>query len=301
MAFNTPTGHFEYLVLPFGLVNTSPVSQALINDVLNSQFLGSILSAEGIRMDPAKERAVSDWPVPGSRKELQKCIGFAHFYRHFIKNSGQVAVALTSSKTKFCWSNAAQAAFDDLKFRFTTAPILIFSDPNRQFVVEVDASEVGVEQFSPKDPLRIISYIRVLIFLITFLPQSKIMTSATESCWQYSWLWASGIIVWRRVATPFLMWTDHKNLEYIRSAKRFNDRQTRWASFFSRFNFILSYRPGSKNSKHDALSRQFGSPDDTLPSDTILPSDFLVGAVFWGVEKQETTPFGLSSGSIICV
>ena len=50
---------------------------------------------------------------------------------------------------------------------------------------------------------------------------------------------------------PFLVWTDHKNLEYLRSAKRLNSRQARWALLFTRFNFTLSYRPGSKNTKPD--------------------------------------------------
>ncbi len=53
---------------------------------------------------------------------------------------------------------------------------------------------------------------------------------------------------------PFVVWTDHKNLEYLKMAKRLNSRQARWALFFSRFNFTLSYRPGSKNAKPDILS-----------------------------------------------
>lgn len=58
---------------------------------------------------------------------------------------------------------------------------------------------------------------------------------------------------------PFLVLIDHKNLEYLRTAKCLNSRQARWMLFFGRFNFTLSYRPGSKN-KADDLSRQF-NPD----------------------------------------
>lgn len=54
---------------------------------------------------------------------------------------------------------------------------------------------------------------------------------------------------------PFVVLTDHKNLEYLHTAKRLNPRQARWALFFARFNFTISYRPGSKNTKEDALSR----------------------------------------------
>ncbi len=140
-AFNTPRGHFEYLVMPFGLSNSPAVFQALVNDVLRDMvdqfiyvylddilifssslqehvqhvrrvlqrfarewafcqggemrfsmhslflFLGYIVSAEGIRMDPEKVKAVVEWPSPDSRKALQRFLGFANFYRRFIRTS----------------------------------------------------------------------------------------------------------------------------------------------------------------------------------------------------------------------
>ncbi len=107
-------------------------------------FLGSVVSAEGISMDPDKVRAVIDWPVPDSRVALQR---FANFYRRFIRDFSRVAApltSLTSSKTRFSWSGAAQDVFDRLKGLFTSAPILITPDPEKQFIVEVDASDVGV-------------------------------------------------------------------------------------------------------------------------------------------------------------
>ncbi len=110
-------------------------------------FLGSVVSADGISMDPAKVRAVMDWPVPDSRTALQRFLGFANFYRRFIHNFSQVATpltALTLTRSRFTWSNAAQEAFDRLKRLFTSAPILITPDTSRQFIVEVDASNVGV-------------------------------------------------------------------------------------------------------------------------------------------------------------
>lgn len=85
---------------------------------------------------------------------------------------------------------------------------------------------------------------------------------------------------------PFLVWTDHKNLEYVRSAKRLNSRQARWALFFGRFNFILSYRPGSKNVKPDALSRQFDGPGDSLTPKPIIHPGRVVAAVVWDIESQ---------------
>ncbi|KAI3351469.1 hypothetical protein L3Q82_020315 [Scortum barcoo] len=89
---------------------------------------------------------------------------------------------------------------------------------------------------------------------------------------------------------PFLVWTDHKNLEYIRSAaKRLNShRQARWWSLFlTRFNFSLSYRPGSRNIKPDALSRQFQRDEDVAPCpDTIISSSHLVAPLTWEIEER---------------
>ncbi len=139
-AFNTPRGHFEYRVLPFGLSNAPAVFQALVNDVLRDMlnqfiyvylddilifshslqehavlqrllenglyvkaekcvfhaqsvpFLGYIVSVEGMRLDPDRVQAVVDWPTPDSRKALQRFLGFANFYRRFIRSFSQLAL-----------------------------------------------------------------------------------------------------------------------------------------------------------------------------------------------------------------
>ena len=77
---------------------------------------------------------------------------------------------------------------------------------------------------------------------------------------------------------PFLVWTDHRNLEYLHTAKLLNPRQARWSLFFNRFNFTLSYRPGSKNIKPDALSLLHHSSSDMEMIDTILPARTMIAA-----------------------
>jgi len=86
---------------------------------------------------------------------------------------------------------------------------------------------------------------------------------------------------------PFLVWTDHKNLQYIRTTKRLNSRQAQRALFFTRFNFTLSYRPGSRNVKPDALSRQFQREDDGISApDIILPSPCVVASLTCEIEER---------------
>lgn len=85
---------------------------------------------------------------------------------------------------------------------------------------------------------------------------------------------------------PFQVITDHKNLEYIKSAKRLNPRQARWALFFTRFNFTVTYRPGSKNGKADALSRQHDPSSENHTSGPILPSSIILAPVSWDIMEK---------------
>ena len=121
-------------------------------------FLGYIISQGQIEMDPAKVSAVAEWPSPPTRKRLQQFLGFANFYRRFIRGYSQVAApltALTSTKSVYAWTPRAETAFQDLKKRFISAPILVQPDPSLQFVVEANASDTGVgavhSQRSPSD------------------------------------------------------------------------------------------------------------------------------------------------------
>ena len=78
---------------------------------------------------------------------MQSFLDFAIFYRTFIQNYRSVAeplTRLTSPSKPFCWSSAADSAFQRRKERFTSAPVLLHPDPKRQFIVEVDASDTGL-------------------------------------------------------------------------------------------------------------------------------------------------------------
>ncbi|KAK3545820.1 hypothetical protein QTP70_015261, partial [Hemibagrus guttatus] len=86
---------------------------------------------------------------------------------------------------------------------------------------------------------------------------------------------------------PFTVLTDHKNLEYLRAAKRLNPRQALWALFFTRFNFTISYRPGSKNTKADALSQMFAPEESSETPKPILPENIFVSPITW---SEETLP-----------
>lgn len=258
-------------------------------------FLGSVISANGISMDPAKVRAVVEWPVPDSRTALQRFLGFANFYRRFISNFSQIATpltALTSSKRCFVWTETAQHAFGKLKELFTSAPILITPDPAKQFIVKVDASDVAVgavlSQRSPVDdkvhPCAFFSHRFSSAERNYDIGNRKLLAIRLALGEWRHWLEGSPV--------PFVVWTDHRNLEYIRTAKCLNACQARWALFFGRFEFTISYRPGSKNTKPDALSRQFGSAENASSTKTYLVGGLCTGGRFLGNRKtSQSRPY----------
>ena len=111
-------------------------------------FLGYKISPQGVVMEKQKTSAVRSWPVPTTVKGLQSFLGFANFYCRFIRNFSSIAAPLTSllkgPPKKLDWTPDAVRAFHRLKIMFTSAPVLKHPDPSKPFVLEVDASEVGV-------------------------------------------------------------------------------------------------------------------------------------------------------------
>ena len=252
-------------------------------------FLGYILREAQIEMDPGKTKAVRDWRPPRSIKEVQQFLGFANFYRKFIRGFGSVAEPISAltkkGKGTFVWSPKADRAFCELKARFSSAPILVLPDPSRSFIVEVDASEVGVGAILSQRATD--GKIHPCAFYSHRLTPTEsrydvgdrellAVKMALEE-WRH---WLEG------AQHPFLVWTDHRNLEYLQVAKHLNPRQSRWSLFFSRFDFTLSYRPGSKNVKPDALSRQFSPAKRDGEERPVISASRIVASIQWGIEAK---------------
>ncbi|KAK3563159.1 hypothetical protein QTP86_016402 [Hemibagrus guttatus] len=253
-------------------------------------FLGYVISRHGVEMDVVKVQAMTEWPAPTSVRELQRFLGFTNFYRRFIRNYSSVAGPLMSllrgKPKKLTWTDQARTAFQQLKNCFTTAPILRHPDPDLPFVVEVDASSSGLgvvlsQRHGEPGKLHPCAF------------YSRKLTSAEENYdvdnrellaikaaleeWRH---WLEG------ARHLFQVLMDHRNLEYLWGAKRLNPRQARWAMFFTRFVFTVTYRPGSKNGKVDALSRQFEAANEPVQPDVILPATAILAPVQWNLVEE---------------
>ena len=110
-------------------------------------FLGHVLTAEGVAVDPAKIEAVIEWPQPKNVTNIRSFLGLAGYYRRFIENFSKIAKPMTEllkNGTPFVWSEKCEASFQELKSKLTTTPILTLPDVQKDFVVYCDASRQGL-------------------------------------------------------------------------------------------------------------------------------------------------------------
>ncbi|BBN68979.1 transposable element gene [Prunus dulcis] len=110
-------------------------------------FLGHVISAEDVYVDPQKVKAVVNWPQPTSVTEVRSFLGLDGYYRHFVEGFSTIAVPLTRltrKGVKFEWSDECEKSFNELKTRLTSAPVLTLPDDSGNFVIYSDASQQGL-------------------------------------------------------------------------------------------------------------------------------------------------------------
>jgi len=217
-----------------------------------------VIGSDGIKMEKEKVDGILSWPEPRNIKDVRKFLGLANYYRRFIKNFAQVARPmnmLTRKDVKWQWKEEQQKAFDELKRIFTTKPVLVAPDLDKEFRVEADASNYatgGVLSMKDSDELW-----RPVAFISKSL-------SNTERNYEIHDKEILAVVrcleAWRHfleeVTIKFEIWTDHKNLKYFMKVQKLNRRQARWALYLSRFNFMLKHIPGSRMEKANSLSRR---------------------------------------------
>ena len=111
------------------------------------KFLGHTISSEGISVDPTKVQEVMDWEPPTSVHQIHSFLGLAGYYRRFIPDCSRIAKPMTEllkKGVKFVWDDKCEEAFQTLKVRLTTAPVLATPDSTKPFDVYCDASGTGL-------------------------------------------------------------------------------------------------------------------------------------------------------------
>ena len=111
------------------------------------EYLGHIVSHEGVKVDPSKIKSIKEWKIPTSIKHLRGFLGFTGYYRKFVRNYGRITAPLTTllKKDAFSWTPEATKAFEHLKEAMCQAPALATLDITKTFIVECDASGNGID------------------------------------------------------------------------------------------------------------------------------------------------------------
>jgi hypothetical protein len=335
-AFKTRYGHFEYLVMPFGLANAPATFQSYIHRALGGlvdrtcvvylddiliysgreedhdahveqvldrlvewglyakaskcvfstksvEFLGFIVTPNGVVMDPIRVKTIKEWPEPEGYKDIQVFLGFANFYRRFIFNYSAIVRPLVDHMTAaqappedlnadgkpkkkapaksrkgptkwhkpWSWPDDVRKAFEGLRQKFMEAPVLQHFDPTKPVMVMTDASDFA---------------------MAAILLQPASSELATNMHWKPVAFWS------RKFTGPSLRWhthdkelnaiveafrtwrhylehalstirvlSDHNNLRYFMTTKELSSKQARWAEELARFDFEVEYKPGPEN------------------------------------------------------
>ena len=223
-------------------------------------YLGHIVS-EGVHTDPKKIEDVKNWKRPHNVNTVRKFLGFVNYYRKFIKDYSKIArplydlVSGDNAKKRTNpveWSEAAEEAFQTLKEKCTTAPVLGYADFSLPFELHIDASGIGLGAVlyqKQEGKKRVIAYAsRTLSKSEARYPAHKLEFLAlkwalTDQFYEYLY------------GNSFEVYTDNNPLTYVLTSAKLDACGQRWVSAIAPMNFNLHYKPGRTNIDADALSR----------------------------------------------
>ena len=246
-----------------------------------------------VKTDPKKIQAVRDWSPPRNKKGVQSFIGFLNYYRRFVKDFSKIARPLhqLTGNQPFTWESAQQEAFEILKERLCSRPILFLPIDDGPFRIETDCSQYamgGVLSQHIEGKWRTIAYRSQSLSEAerNYKLHDRELLSIMEALkdWRQYLLGAKHKVE---------VWTDHLNLTYFRQPNKLNKRQARWHTKLQSYNLLLIHKPGTLMRKADILSRinQLDEGKDDNANETILSEKMFAqpAIVFSPTEEQLST------------
>ncbi|WVZ52529.1 hypothetical protein U9M48_003577 [Paspalum notatum var. saurae] len=207
------------------------------------KFLGHVISNGGIAVDQSKVSEVQNWKIPEDVKGIRSFLGLAGYYRRFIEGFSKIAkpmTALLEKNIKFQWTSACQKAFEELKKRLTTAPVLTFPDMHKPFSVYCDASRLGLG--------------------CVLMQEGKVIAYASRQLRDHEKNYPTHDLELAMMVHALKVWRHYlfgRSVIFIRSQKlktELNMRQRRWLELIKDYDLEIHYHPGKANVVADALS-----------------------------------------------
>lgn len=252
--------HFHHLEVVF-MVLTKDLfylyASKCVFDKAKLQYLGHIVSADGVALDPSKISAMLDWPTPATTIDLRDFLGLIGFYRRFIRGYALLAVSLTAllRKDNFAWNDDAQCAFNNLKQVMTMAPVLTPLDFTILLCLEIDSFGVAMGAFLSQraHPIAFFS--------------KKNCPKLQRSSTYVRELHAITVVVrqWRHylLGHPFTIITNHQSLKELINQVIQTPEQQHYLAKLLGYKYTIQYCSSSGNVAIDALSR-IASPTQCL-------------------------------------
>ncbi|KAI3762600.1 hypothetical protein L1987_53037 [Smallanthus sonchifolius] len=214
-------------------------------------FLRHVINKKGIHVDPSKIEAIKNWEAPRTPTEVRQFLGLAGYYRRFIENFSKIALPLTTltqKNKKFDWTDKQESAFQLLRQKLCSAPILSLPEGTGNFIVYCDVSHQGLGC--------------VLMQKEKVIAYASRQLKVHEKNYTTHDLELGAVVfalkIWRHYlyGTKCTIFTDHKSLQHIFNQKELNMRQRRWVELLNDYDCDIKYHPGKANVVADALSHK---------------------------------------------
>ncbi|GBO17450.1 Transposon Ty3-I Gag-Pol polyprotein [Araneus ventricosus] len=218
-------------------------------------YLGHVISAEGVKTDPEKIKAVVDWPRPDKIHDLRSFLGLCTYYRRFVRNFSTIARPLhklTEAKSNFNWTDECEKSFNSLKQALTSYPILTYPRTDKDFILDTDASNEGIGAVLSQNTgneERVIAYFSKSLgkpernYCVTRKELLAIVKSI-EHFHHYLY------------GRKFLLRTDHASLRWLLNFMEPEGQIARWIQRLQEYDFEIQHRKGTSHGNADALSRR---------------------------------------------
>jgi hypothetical protein len=243
--------HLHHLMVVFELLCANQLVAWKEKCVFGSsqmEYLGHVITKEEVATDPNKVVVMMNWHIPINIKQLRGFLGLTRYYRKFVKGYGELCRPLTQllKKGSFNWTSSSTMAFKQLKRAISKPPILALPNFDKTFVVETDASGVGMGAVLMQEG-------HSLAFISKALGRRQLILSA----YKHELLAiVYAVTKWKHYlrGRRFLIRTDHSSLKFLLDHKATHEVQQVWLTKLLGFDYEIEYRKGKDNLAANALS-----------------------------------------------